>query len=245
MGINRIWKQFRVEQNDAELRRRWSNRRWRRASRLQFQGDESRLARLSMSTCIKGIDRRGGCVQVQQLPRKKTGTANEEFYDCGTMLAACVKASNGFAPVSLACNGHLSYTKLNQFLLGQLPQHQYSAIAFFEECVPASGPTIPLFGFKVMKFSPSQSSSKQASKLFGCIDPKHILKAMSRGIRTPGRNITLQPGFFNLFFMFFLSRYIVFVFYHCLSFPLAFCGFLCFSYVFLMFSDFLYFLMVS
>lgn len=156
-----------------------------------FVGDNEHLARLSMSTCIKHIDRLGGCVQVQQIPKLKTGTADEEFQEWGQLLSSCVLANQGHPPVALAYDGHLSFHKLNQFLLGQLPRHAYHAVPFFGECSVAAAPSIPLFGFKAMKFRPQ---SKQASAIFGCLDPKHILKAMSRGIRVAGRTIHLQTG---------------------------------------------------
>lgn len=146
------------------------------------------LARFSMYTCVKAVNTGGGCVTVQQIPRRSTANAEEEFKEFACILSSCASANGGIPPVSVAYDGHLSFSKVNAFLLGLLPPHAFADVPFFRECAMVTGGAqIPMFCFHAMEF-------RGQYKVFGCLDPKHILKALSRGIRTPGRLVELQPG---------------------------------------------------
>lgn len=90
------------------------------------------LARFSMYTCVKAVNTGGGCVTVQQIPRRSTANAEEEFKEFACILSSCASANGGIPPVSVAYDGHLSFSKVNAFLLGLLPPHAFADVPFFQ-----------------------------------------------------------------------------------------------------------------
>ena len=153
---------------------------------MELNKDE--LSTVSVCTCLKRLDTGGHPVQIQQIPRKKATTAEEEFMEIGLLSEAIVKANRGVPPLAYAYDNHLSFSIANSFFLGQLKPAEYADVPFFRECRPMQkDPNIPLFPFRTMVF-------RSEHPLHAVNDPKHVLKALSRQIRSHGRIVHMLLG---------------------------------------------------
>lgn len=141
------------------------------------------LATVSVSSCVKRLDTKAHLYQVQQVPRKKASTALEEFIDVCNVCVALAAANGGKPPIAIAYDNHLSFSTLNLCLLGQLTPDELEDIPFFKHCSPAENKvSLPFFPFKTMWFH-------SRFPVFGSNDPKHVLKALARQLRTAGRTV--------------------------------------------------------
>ena len=154
----------------------------------KVQLTKDQLAQVHVSTVLKPIDRKGGTFQIAQVPRLRVATASSELRDMDSLLFACAQANGDVPPVALAFDCHLSFSKLDKWLLGMLHPSEYSELRFMSECKPAQ------LSFQPLCFHATHMVYKGKFPLFGCCDPKHILKAVSRALRSPARVMILFPG---------------------------------------------------
>lgn len=140
-----------------------------------FQDLEAeKLASISVSTIIKRLDTHSHSFQIQQVPRSRTTSAEEEFSEVGHILNQCISCNGGLPRMAIAYDGHGSFEILNATLLGLNPK--VDGIEFFDKCVTRLDVSIPLFGCQALFF-------EDTYPVFGSIDAKHIQKAFWCHIR--------------------------------------------------------------
>ena len=146
------------------------------------------LAQVHACSVLKHIDNTGGCYEIQQVPRRKITDSVGELEDLAKTLSACVAANHGVPPLLLAMDAHESFTLVHSFCLGVLPVETYSSLPVLGDCVPTTCPKIPCFGFRYMVHTPS------GQPLLGCLDPKHLIKAWARSLRSSSRIVRMFLG---------------------------------------------------
>ncbi|CAK8995234.1 Uncharacterized protein SCF082_LOCUS4261 [Durusdinium trenchii] len=134
------------------------------------------LARIHACTLVKNIDCRDGGFQVQHLPKKRV--SGDELKELSEMLHAAAAANGDVPPLCFAI--------VHDFLLGLVPRSEFEELPFFEHCFAKSLPfRVPHFPFKVMCYKTDEAP------LFGCCDPKHVMKAWARALRSSSRNLKM------------------------------------------------------
>eukprot|EP00435_Cladocopium_sp_Y103_P006427 s521_g2.t1 len=151
--------------------------------------ERSDLATVHACTLLKSVNRLGGGYQVQQIPRQRLTDAAAELGDIAALLQACCQANGDVPPVAVAFDGHGSFASIHDLLIGMLPPAQFAHLPVLKDMKPAPlGISMPLFPFRHMIY-------KQEDKpIFGCVDPKHILKALARCLRAPSRIFKMFLG---------------------------------------------------
>ena len=144
-----------------------------------------KLAQVHAFTVIKPIDTSGGAYAIQHIPRRRVVDAVSELQELSDLLLACVRANHGVPPICIAMDAHESFTMVHSWVLGVLPAENYRDMDVLRDCQPSSPWKLPCFGFKMMLHVPSQRP------IFGCVDPKHVLKAWARSIRSPSRIVKM------------------------------------------------------
>lgn len=139
---------------------------------------DSNLASLTVSTCLKPLNQRGNLFQVQQMPRSRTTTSEQEFQEIASLLQRCSDENFGNPPSVIAFDGHGSFYHLNATLLGLTDDARgRSAYEFFQQCSTFISRPLPLFSCQTLWY-------QNSIPVFGTLDPKHIQKARISGSRT-------------------------------------------------------------
>ena len=124
---------------------------------------------LRLCPCVR-LDRRGHTFQVQLLPRSRTTSKEEELKLFGEILHECVM-QNTKPPSVVSYDNHGSFEFVNRCLLGYPPKEAEN-FAFWKGCIPDPlMQVIPLFRGRLLRYGPD------GPVVFGCNDPKHVLKA--------------------------------------------------------------------
>lgn len=140
------------------------------------------LAQVHACTYLKHVDCHSGGFQVQQTPRLRLNDANHEFNEIAQVLQACIDGASGVPPLCVAFDCHGSFGKVHNFFLGILPLSDYAQNPLFNKFVPAEQRV------KALMFPQHHMCYvTQDLPVFGCLDPKHILKAVARSLRSPSR----------------------------------------------------------
>ena len=145
----------------------------------QGRPEPEHLAQVHACVLLKRIDERGGGFIVQHLPRKKVVNAQGELEDLSDQLQACITANHGRPPIAVATDCHLSYDMCQCLLLGLLPRSDFNDLPVLKDLkLGAAQLKAPCFVFKHMVLS------REDYPIYGTSDPKHIIKAISRALRT-------------------------------------------------------------
>lgn len=155
----------------------------------QGRPPQEALAQVHACTLLKAMNCRGGGLIVQQLPRKKAINSEGELFDLGLLIESCSRANNGIPPMGFSSDCHLSYDLCQRFLLGMLPRSAYDDIPALRRMRPGrSQVKAPLFVFQWMAFK------EDCFPIFGCSDPKRIMKSVSRALRARSRCFKMSLG---------------------------------------------------
>lgn len=138
---------------------------------------------------VKRVDCRGGGYIVEHLPRKKVTDAALELKEVSRLLDMCCRANADRPPLALAMDCHMSFELVHLLFLGLTPSETYSRLPMLEHLKPSQTRVkAPLFPFKTMVYK------TEDHPVFGCCDPKHIMKAVSRGLRSSFRCLQVSFG---------------------------------------------------
>lgn len=141
------------------------------------------LASVHACTMLKSVDARSGGFLIQQVPRARLVDAEAELAEIASILDCCCKANGDTPPICVAFDGHGSFASIHDLLLGLLPPSVYDGLPMLKHLsVGNEQLDMALCPFKYMTYKQNEQQP-----LFGCVDPKHILKAISRATRSAGR----------------------------------------------------------
>lgn len=144
------------------------------------------LAQVHCCTIVKNIDCRSGMFQIQHLPRLRMTTAEDEMIEFGKVLQSCVVSQDGCPPISVAMDCHGSFNSLHMLFLGLLKPSEYSHVPMLGDCRRSEKALkAPLWCFRHIIYL------SEEKPIFGCADPKHILKAVCRSLRTSSRTLQM------------------------------------------------------
>lgn len=119
---------------------------------------------------------------VQHLPRRKLITAASEAQDIAIFLDACCQANSDNPPLVVATDCHFSFDLFHRILVGLVKKTEFQDLPFLRFVRPGSAQVkSPLFPFLTMVYK------GDASPVYGTSDPKRIMKAVSRALRSPKR----------------------------------------------------------
>ena len=156
---------------------------------------------------LKGIDSVGGGYQIQQLPRRRLVDADLELHAMADVLDCCVKGAGDRPPLCLAMDCHGSFHKVHDMLLGILPLSEFCDLPMLKNChLSSSSLRVPCFPFRHLVYK------DEDRPMFPCLDPKHILKAVSRSLRSSARTLgmcLLLLWMFVTVFITFITVYII------------------------------------
>ena len=132
--------------------------------------EAEKLADVCVCTVMKGLDSRGPCFQIQQMPRSRTTSKEEEFHQFGLMIQTCMDQNMGRPPSAVSFDNHGSFALVNAALLGLLDDGMMQGVPFFQDCLIGEKLPVPCFPCRVLKH-------QGVTPIFGVNDPLHVQKA--------------------------------------------------------------------
>lgn len=131
--------------------------------------DPALLADVCVCSVMKRLDCKGHIFQIQQTPRKRVTSKEDEFLEFGKLIETCMAQNFGHPPAAVSYDNHGSFALVNAALLGIGRAEDAAGVPFFQDCTSSPALQIPMFVCRVLYH-------KGSCPMFGVNDPLHVQK---------------------------------------------------------------------